>query len=161
MMSSIPDTRYPRYRVKPNTKGKRCGCAMYTEVQDTRGIALACLPKVWVWASGPATKLGIRCTPLPCEPWCVSLLHAVRCAQVAAFCASRSDDGWLCACLQHHWKGKGALQARDGCKCNPVPSCTATQMSFELRLGALLAGMMAGCVLVCSTTWRGRMHGTA
>ena len=44
---------------------------MYTEVQDTRGrgIALACLPKVWVWASGPATTLGIRCTPLPCEAW--------------------------------------------------------------------------------------------
>ena len=55
---------------------------------------------------------------------------AVRCAHVAAGCASCSDDGWLCACLQLCWKGKGALQARDRCKCNPVPSCTAAQMSF-------------------------------
>ena len=92
---------------------------------------------------------------------CVSLLHVVRCAQVAAFCASRSDDGWLCACLQSLWKGNDPLQARGAANATLYRSCTAAQMSFvalELLLCPLLAGMMAGCVLVCSTCWSGRMH---
>ena len=95
---------------------------------------------------------------------CASSPKVVRCAQVAAFCASRSDDGWLCACLQSLWKGKDPLQARGDANATLCCSCTAVQMSFvalELLLGPLLAGMMAGCVLVCSTCWSGRMHDLA
>ena len=85
---------------------------------------------------------------------------AVRCAQVAAGCASCSDDCWLCACLQYHWKGKGALQARDRCKCSPVPSCTATQMSFVAHEFCCLVlflqgddGWLCACV---QSLWKGK-----
>ena len=75
--------------------------------------------------------------------------------------ASHSDDGWLCACLQSFWKGKNPLQARGPANSTLCRSCIAVQMSFvalELLLGPLLAGMMAGCVLVCSSCWSGRVH---
>ena len=67
-------------------------------------------------------------------------------------CASCSDDGWLCACLQSPWKGKDPLQARGAAKGLIGHSHTAAQMSLvahELLLDALLAGMVAGCVLAC------------
>ena len=67
-------------------------------------------------------------------------------------CASCSDDGWLCACLQSLWKGKDPLQARGAAKSLIGHSRTAAQMSLvahELLLDALLAGMVAGCVLAC------------
>ena len=65
-------------------------------------------------------------------------------------CASCSDDGWLCACLQSLWKGKDPLQAKGAAKGLIGHSRTAAQMSLvahELLLDALLAGMVAGCVL--------------
>ena len=67
-------------------------------------------------------------------------------------CASCSDDGWLCACLQSLWKGKDPLQAKGAAKGLIGHSRTAAQMSLvahELLLDALLAGMVAGCVLAC------------
>ena len=67
-------------------------------------------------------------------------------------CASCIDDGWLCACLQSLWKGKEPLQARGAAKGLIGHSRTAAQMSLvahELLLDALLAGMVAGCVLAC------------
>ena len=35
------------------------------KVHGTQGIACPDLPRVEVWASSPATKPGIRCTPTP------------------------------------------------------------------------------------------------
>ena len=119
-------------------------------------VLVTCVQHLWKGKEALQARYGSQPTQV-----CVSLLHVVRCAQVAAFCASRSDDGWLCACLQSFWKGKNPLQARGPANSTLCRSCVAVQMSFvalELLLGPLLAGMMAGCVLVCSTCWSGRVH---
>ena len=73
------------------------------------------------------------------------------------FCASCSDGGWLCACLQSLWKRKDPLQARGAAKSlishSRTPRrrrrCRSLRMTRELLLDALLAGMVAGCVLAC------------
>mgnify|MGYP007018383379 CR=1 FL=1 len=51
-----------------------------------------------------------------CEGWenDKELLHG------AGWCSSCSDDGWLCASVQHLGVRKDALQARDTSQCNLV-----------------------------------------
>ena len=44
------------------------------KVHGTQGIACPDLPRVEVWASSPATKPGIRCTPTPFVLWHVRIL---------------------------------------------------------------------------------------
>ena len=56
-------------------------------------------------------------------------------------------DGWLCACVQHLWKGKEALQARDGSQCKSVRHRPRSCATHRLLPSMLLTVMMAGCVL--------------
>ena len=65
-------------------------------------------------------------------------------------CASCSDDGWLCACLQSLWKGKDPLQARGAAKVLIGHSRTAAQMS--------LVGLRMNCCLLLrgSRLWNWR-----
>ena len=61
-------------------------------------------------------------------------------------------------------EGEGSIASKRTKEVMQMQLCAvhaAVQMSFvalELLLGPLLAGMMAGCVLVCSTCWSGRVH---
>ena len=80
-----------------------------------------------------------------------------RCAPGAGWCSSCSDDGWLCASVQHLWVREDALQARDTSQCNlvlvtrrnaDVKGCAAAHT--HIRTAWCLAMMVAACVLASS-----------
>mgnify|MGYP006864276189 CR=1 FL=1 len=50
------------------------------------------------------------------EAWAVihRSVEAMRFAQVAALCCSCSDDGWVCASVQHLQGQRGGLEAGEG-----------------------------------------------
>ena len=128
-----------------------CACAglvlgAWCSFSGGDGWLCACVQHLWKGKEALQARDGSQCKSVRHRP------RSPRCAQVAAFYASHSDEGWLCACLQSLWKGKNPLQARGPANSTLCRSCIAVQMSFvalELLLCPLLAGMMAGCVLVC------------
>ena len=139
-----------------------CACAglvlgAWCSFSGGDGWLCACVQHLWMGKEALQARDGSQCK---------SVRHrsSPKVVQRTGCClhyASHSDDGWLCACLQSFWKGKNPLQARGPANSTLCRSCVAVQMSFvalELLLGPLLAGMMAGCVLVCSTCWSGRVH---
>ena len=77
---------------------------------------------------------------------------------LGAWCSFSGGDGWLCACVQHFWMGKEALQARDGSQCKSVRHRPRSRAAHRLLPSMLLTVMMAGCVLVCRASGRGRNH---
>ena len=96
------------------------------------------------------------CVVKMCNPMC----SVCACAGLVpgAWCSFSGGDGWLCACVQHLWKGKEALQARDGSQCKSVRHRPRSRAAHRLLPSVLLAVMMAGCVLVCRASGRGRIH---
>jgi len=61
---------------------------------------------------------------------------------VAGWCSSCSDDGWLCASVQHLWVWKDALQARDTSQCNLV---LVTRRNADVERYARIAGWCSSC----------------
>ena len=98
-------------------------------------------------------KMCCEDVPMSCVCACAGLV-------LGAWCSFSGGDGWLCACVQHLWMGKEALQARDGSQFKSVRhrSSPKTGCAQVAAFTMLLTVMMAGCVLVCRASGRGRIH---
>ena len=109
----------------------------------------------------------IKCGACACACACTSIsTHALTSPTRLriAWCASCSGgDGWLCACdlcaapvgREGSIASKRWQPTRSLCV---VAECRALCAAHVAALVVLLVVMMAGCVLVCSTTGRGREH---
>ena len=71
-------------------------------------------------------------------------VEAMRFARVAALCCSCTDDGWVCARVQHLQGQEDALQARE---CNPL--------DFEMQWNSTKKQQGRRCVRRPGRRWPG------